>query len=701
MGSIVWNIATVAWSLMAIFAFAFRGTPSGVLPILAGVAVISMVVSKRFVSGHRGVMGLALLAGMLGGLGGQGLNGPMYPMVYGLFAVMSVLLGLRATLLALSVFLGVLVALVQQDMLSLATGAFHAGFTTAFAGLFGAILAGETTRLRRTTDEGLAQAWSRIERDAQDFRLIGSTLGPQSGAKDPHVSEQLRKLGSVRAIREGLLDILEATLVAVRADGATLFVLDDADKYLTLKECVAREGEPLVLDAKVAKSEGVLGAVMKTGRAVNLVAPEGISNLGVRVRVPVRSLTAVVVSWSKRPVGVLMVSRTRPEGFSTDEETVLETMTREVVRAMESERIFATMDQVKHEQEKFHETFALLNGVQSMPTFAERLLDAVARIRTTDCAAVTLYEEGVHTVIGHRGDAAWSSLVDGAVLRDEEGGWVVEAIRRRESLPAQMSSRQDGRPPSALFGEALVPKLAATKVFPIVHGDHPLGALIVASRTLAPVLRPNEQRMLEAVCAYGAVTLANVRLFQKMETMATTDGLTGLVNHRRFKELLDEALARATRFARRVSVLMVDADHFKSVNDTYGHAVGDLVLKRIASILKAEARRTDVVARYGGEEFVLMLDETDTEGGFQVAERIRMRIAAEVIEGDFGRVRVTASLGLATWPDHAGVRADLMERADQALYEAKHGGRNRVVVHRPQRCAHGEGAAIPRVRAQA
>jgi diguanylate cyclase (GGDEF)-like protein len=261
----------------------------------------------------------------------------------------------------------------------------------------------------------------------------------------------------------------------------------------------------------------------------------------------------------------------------------------------------------------------------------------------------------------------------------------------------------------SILGKLPMPQLASVKVFPLVHHGEPLGALIVGATTRRDDLTREEQRMLETVSAHASTTLANARLFARMEEMATTDGLTGAVNRRRFQEQLTAALQRAARFGREVSVLMVDADHFKSINDTYGHPVGDLVLKRIARLLKAEARRTDVVARYGGEEFVVILDETGADGAEQVAERVRQRIEAELIQGEFGRVKVTVSLGLATWPAHAETQDLLLERADQALYEAKRKGRNRVMVARArapsaarsgERCAPGADPAIGRGRAE-
>jgi len=117
-----------------------------------------------------------------------------------------------------------------------------------------------------------------------------------------------------------------------------------------------------------------------------------------------------------------------------------------------------------------------------------------------------------------------------------------------------------------------------------------------------------------------------------------------------------------------------------SVNDTYGHPVGDKVLKRVAKLLGENARRTDVVARYGGEEFAVILDETALDGAVQIAERIRAAVEVEEIHCETGSFNCTLSIGVATYPDHAGQKAALIENADQALYDAKHGGRNRVVT---------------------
>jgi diguanylate cyclase len=163
---------------------------------------------------------------------------------------------------------------------------------------------------------------------------------------------------------------------------------------------------------------------------------------------------------------------------------------------------------------------------------------------------------------------------------------------------------------------------------------------------------------------------------------AATDGLTGLANHRAFQEALKRDLARAEREKQPLSIVLIDADHFKKVNDTYGHPTGDHVLKTIASLMQEVIRTGDLAARYGGEEFIMVLPNANADGAKIVAERLRKTIEATAMQGPNGPFKVTASFGVAcTQGPGCGKRGpELIETADKALYEAKHAGRNQVVT---------------------
>ncbi len=184
----------------------------------------------------------------------------------------------------------------------------------------------------------------------------------------------------------------------------------------------------------------------------------------------------------------------------------------------------------------------------------------------------------------------------------------------------------------------------------------------------------------DTLFAFAFQAFQSISFQRELARMATTDGLTGLHNHRMFQERLSEEILRAERYKRRLFLLLLDIDHFKMFNDTYGHQTGDEVLRTIASVIRGSVRKVDFAARYGGEEFVIILPETDCENAFMVAERIREKVERYVIDVGGHKTRLTVSIGISCFPQDAIDKEDLIRKADAALYLAKEGGRNRVVL---------------------
>jgi diguanylate cyclase (GGDEF)-like protein len=175
-----------------------------------------------------------------------------------------------------------------------------------------------------------------------------------------------------------------------------------------------------------------------------------------------------------------------------------------------------------------------------------------------------------------------------------------------------------------------------------------------------------------------AVATANAQAVRLLEEKATTDGLTGCLNKRAFLAEMEQKILAAQRFRRKLSLIITDLDHFKAVNDTYGHASGDRVLRELGRVLRRVKRETDVVARFGGEEFCVLCEETDARGARLLAERVREELENAEVATELGPLRVTASLGVATFPDDAATAEDLFAQGDKALYRAKSLGRNQV-----------------------
>jgi len=212
-------------------------------------------------------------------------------------------------------------------------------------------------------------------------------------------------------------------------------------------------------------------------------------------------------------------------------------------------------------------------------------------------------------------------------------------------------------------------------VIPMVVHESVLGLIEVRSAKLGPIMTASNARFLEVMAATAANALRNAQLFEEVEQRARTDFLTGLPNHRFFQATLSVELGRAQRHNRALSLLIIDLDFLKEVNDRYGHPSGDQVIRKIAERIRGGCREIDFAARYGGEEFTVILPETNLAGAVQVADRIRELISSEQFPG-IGHV--TASIGISNYPVNALSKEDLIRVADQALYVAKKGGRDRV-----------------------
>ena len=175
-----------------------------------------------------------------------------------------------------------------------------------------------------------------------------------------------------------------------------------------------------------------------------------------------------------------------------------------------------------------------------------------------------------------------------------------------------------------------------------------------------------------------SLALDNSILFYQVKQTALRDGLTGLLTHRAFQEKLESEILEASRFGSALSILLCDLDHFKTVNDTYGHQAGDQVLQGYAHVLVRNVRDIDVVARYGGEEFIVLLPQIQHAEACAIAERMRLDISQQVFEGGSQSIAVTGSFGVASFPEDATTAPQLIRQADQRLYRAKEGGRNLV-----------------------
>jgi diguanylate cyclase (GGDEF)-like protein len=214
---------------------------------------------------------------------------------------------------------------------------------------------------------------------------------------------------------------------------------------------------------------------------------------------------------------------------------------------------------------------------------------------------------------------------------------------------------------------------------PIINNGVLLGFINVDAET-PNFFKADQMYRLQAFANQAAVAIRNAQLYEEMQHLAITDSLTGLYNRRYFFEFAEKEISQSKRYTRGLSLIMMDIDHFKRVNDRFGHQMGDRVLKNVADICLSILRKADIMCRFGGEEFMILLPETGKEEAESAAERMCQAVADAVIPSESGEVKITLSIGVAELDKEHDTLDSLVFAADNALYRAKAAGRDCVRV---------------------
>ncbi|SJZ38082.1 diguanylate cyclase [Selenihalanaerobacter shriftii] len=224
-----------------------------------------------------------------------------------------------------------------------------------------------------------------------------------------------------------------------------------------------------------------------------------------------------------------------------------------------------------------------------------------------------------------------------------------------------------------------MPEIKSAIAVPLKVRDEIIGVILAINTLMAHSFSKEDERFLTTLTNQVAIALENAKMYNRMEEIAIRDGLTQLYNHSYFQEALADEINRAKRYGQELSLILLDIDNFKDFNDTYGHQVGDKVLKELAKNLKSIIRDIDVVARYGGEEFVIILPATSTKGAEDVGFRINESVREMVVKDDGLELNVTVSIGVSTY-NQALSQKEFISEADKALYRAKKEGKDRTCI---------------------
>jgi len=373
----------------------------------------------------------------------------------------------------------------------------------------------------------------------------------------------------------------------------------------------------------------------------------------------------------RKPLGLLLADRKLDSNWSEEELVFFRHAAWKIGLDVEMAMAYQVL---KHEHSAFQRVcvgLRELNQALGLDSVLEAATRAVMTLVPADFLAISLLEENEHRIVKVQGNRAEKLLGMKFAVDD---GLVGQVIRLGCILPA--GARYPG--PAPVFSdEEVLAGYGSLLVMPLRKEDSTIvGALTVA--TVQPgVLAESHREVLSLIADQVAVKIELGQAHEQINRLATTDGLTGLANHRSFQHGLSVMLDRAARQEMPLCLILCDIDYFKKINDTYGHPFGDWVLKGVAGVLRGSVRKIDLASRYGGEEFAIVLENSPVVGGLRMAERMRREVENLVFKHETGEVRVSMSFGIASFPLDGEQQEVIISRADKALYHSKESGRNR------------------------
>ena len=497
-------------------------------------------------------------------------------------------------------------------------------------------------------------------------------LENRSGLISP---DRLYILRQFRKSVENLLEILRGTLDAT---SVVLLWSGPATGYLSVYAFSSSHNN-LIID-KISVSSGIIG-VLKD-RHEFFLAPYQRNSPSLPYYSDssfVGSFYALSLTCSEsdqrktRDYGILSVDRSSSEEWSEDDRRLITSIADQIRQNLLLSRDLLFTDIERRTLQLAFDGVRALNTALDLESVCCAAIQALKLIVNADIFALSLIHNESHEICYITGDTNNPLLNESFLLEDSLVGQVV---KYRRVLPEAASS---GKRIPTINGSKLFDTYKSVLAIPLLQEDQPvLGVLIIAAQG-EDLLSHQYRNMLEMIAAQVAVKIELARSHDQIQQMTITDPLTGIANRRAFQRGFDAMYERALRRTGSFSLIICDIDFFKRVNDVYGHPFGDHVIQQVASQFRDVVRTGDLAARIGGEEFAILLEDTESAGALDVAERLRKKVENLKLFCQGKVVSVTISLGVAAFPQSTDNREKIFNCADQALYSAKNGGRNRSV----------------------
>lgn len=501
----------------------------------------------------------------------------------------------------------------------------------------------------------------------RNAQLFAETLAALE--REQHLNEITRAISSAQDLPTILHSVVRLAVELVGADCGSLAVISPDGTTLQYPSVFNMPDE--ICQVVELPGQGLAWKIIQTGQPQLLedytTHPQARAGW---VNQKLFATLGVPVTTGNRVLGALGLFSCQPgKRFSRRELNLVEMVARQAAIAIENVRLFNAAQRRAHEAEKLRQAVSAVTSALNSDQVLENILVNLAEVVPYDSSALFLLEGNHLRIRAGRGFPNLPELkaqifpLDNPLLIEMNAAFTPIIIHDAQEDPRFQRWGEN----SYIHGWMGLPLMARGELIGYMTIDNHLPG----------AYGPSEAALVQAFANEAAIALENARLFQQVQHLAITDPLTDCYNRRYFFEAAHREFERARRYNLPLTLILLDLDYFKAVNDTYGHLAGDAVLMEVARRCRQNLREVDILARYGGEEFVILLPLTPLEGGRQLAERLREAIGLPVTHGDIA-VSISASQGVteldAACPD---IQA-LIEQADQALYHTKHKGRGQV-----------------------
>jgi diguanylate cyclase (GGDEF)-like protein/PAS domain S-box-containing protein len=525
--------------------------------------------------------------------------------------------------------------------------------------------------LRDVTDR------KKVEQDEREQRLLASSL-----------SDSATALNSLRDVNDVLDRILLDVQSVVPHDTASIALLDDKHIVSFARFSGYHEsGLGNVVSKLKLDVENIytFKTMLRTKKPLVINDTAHDSHwIPIKNSEWIKSFAGAPILNGEKVIGFLNLDSSKPNFFSKRSADWLQAFADHAGVAIENARLFEQVSRDAKELTTFFNAGLVLSTNLNLNQMIRELYNQICKIADVARFNLGLYEKQTGIVKFH----IISSKVERIRTRTrnihEEPGMTNYVIQTKKSVYIADVLGPSNQEYEKIWNRLNTKEGRSYLAVPLKLRGRVLGVLSVQSKKI-DAYDSNQIRMIETFSTQTSAAIENAQLFNKMERLAITDGLTGLYNHRYFSELAEKELARAVRYQKPLSLIMIDLDYFKHVNDQFGHLKGDQILQQISRNCTKILRKIDIISRYGGEEFCILLPETKIKEAVAAAERLREAIASSQLVFEEGIVKVTGSLGVSSLGMCEPEIKKLIDCADKALYDAKKAGRNQVKVYKPEK----------------